>query len=271
MRGMELIRNNVAAVMELGTASTCRPVAGFSLREAASRFFIVTGILVMPWAVVMALPQRPTGVRGAILGDYARDVGEGDVFDLEEATWWVRMGTVHSGRREIKPTENWLQWLAGFAYPALWRTQDTKALIAGGRAECSERSMILKAIVESAGHRCRFIGLSGHVMLEVEWEGGWRVADPELGIVFGESFAELQREESLGQVEARLVGVGLRPHEVAHYLEILASADDNVTLPVGAALSPRLMFIERVLKPLACLFPALSLSLGLTLRRRVFS
>jgi hypothetical protein len=55
---------------------------------------------------------------------------------------------------------------------------------------------------------------------------------------------------------------------VAHYLDILASADDNVTLPVGAALSPRLMVIERVLRPLAYLFPALCLSLGLTLRRR---
>jgi hypothetical protein len=265
---MDLIGKNVNAVMRRGSAWICRRVAGFSLREAAARCLIVGGILVMPWAVVMALPQRPTGVRGAILGDYLRDVSEGEDFDLEEATWWVRMGTVHSGRREIKPTENWLQWLAGFAYPALWRTQDTEALIAGGRAECSERSMILKAIVESAGHRCRFIGLSGHVMLEVESEGSWRVADPELGIVFDDSFAELQRAERLGEVEARLVGVGLRPHEVAHYLDILASADDNVTLPVGAALSPRLMVIERVLRPLACLFPALCVSLGLTLRRR---
>ena len=156
MRGMDLIGKNVNAVMRRGSAWICRRVAGFSLREAAARCLIVGGILVMPWAVVMALPQRPTGVRGAILGDYLRDVSEGEDFDLEEATWWVRMGTVHSGRREIKPTENWLQWLAGFAYPALWRTQDTEALIAGGRAECSERSMILKAIVESAGHRCRF-------------------------------------------------------------------------------------------------------------------
>lgn len=186
----------------------------------------------------------------------------GGTFDLEVATGRVYVSTKHSDHRRICFTENWVQWLAGQVYAPLRRTQDTKLLVQGRRTDCGERCQILKTLAESAGKECRFVGLNGHVVLEVKDQGIWRMADPDYGIVFQCGVQELSRPIAAAHVREVLLGRGYSPARVDRYLGILQSTDDNVFLPSGQALSPRLWAIERGCYWLAWLLPIMCLAAG---------
>ena len=198
---------------------------------------------------------------------YVTNLRRGAPFHLAEATHRIYLGTTHSDGRRIVITENWLQWTLGHCYPPLARTQDTELLLSGGLVNCSERSQILKTLAEEAGLACRFVGLSGHVVLEVKTPAGWRVADPDYGVVYPVDIAALQDDSSAPLIAKSLTAAGYPLPTIEHYCRIVHSAEDNVVLPVGSALSPRLDCVERACRWLATGIPLGCLLLGVAAMR----
>ncbi len=225
------------------------------------------GVLTFTLAILSILPVRHhASDMSKPLFTYLREMQRGGVFELDEATRQVRDGTRHAQPRHVHFLENWMQWAAGFVYSPLRRTQDTHRLIAGGLAECSERSQILKGIAEAAGLPCRFVGLNGHVALEVFYQDRWHFADPEYGMVLPFSLRELEQPAQADYVRDSLAITVRNPWVTEHYMEILQSAEDNVVFPVGAAISPRLHRLEQLCAGLLWLLPSTCLALGWTLR-----
>ncbi len=218
-------------------------------------------VLVMLGASLFALH-----IAGLFLhGGNGQQTLSGESFDLAQANRRIYLSTAHSDDRRIAVTENWLQWTLGQLYAPLARTQNTERLMAGRLANCSERSQILKTIAERAGHECRFIGLSGHVVLEVRTAQGWRVADPDYGVVFPRGIGDLQHPADSPLICRTLASAGHPAPHIERYLAIVQSADDNVVLPVGSPLSPRLHVVESACDWLAPLLPLGLLALGAVL------
>lgn len=186
-------------------------------------------------------------------------LGDGS-FDLVRANRAVFQATRHSDDRRVTLSENWLQWSLGQLYPPMARTQNAERLLAGVLANCSERSQILKSQAEQAGFRCRFVGLSGHVVLEVETASGWVVADPDYGIVYPFGIETLQRPGAQNLIRSTLTRSSYPPETIELYVAIMQSTADNVVLPVGSPLSPRLAVVEAW-----CELLALPLPLGMIL------
>lgn len=189
----------------------------------------------------------------------------GAPFDLTAATHLVHGATIHSDERRVSLSENWVQWLAGKCYPPLGKTQSTSRLITGRLANCSERSQILKTLAETAGTPCRFVGLNGHVVLEVCEAGKWRVADPDYDLVYPFDMDRLQRPEAAPQIRERLRAVGHSSDVIENYVAIVQSVEDNVVLPVGSPISPRLFLAEATCVWVAWGVPMLSILAGLWL------
>ena len=204
----------------------------------------------------------------AELIQFATSVQRGAPFDLGEANRAVYEGTTHSDNRRVTITESWLQWSLGKLYAPLSRTQNAYRLMAGALADCSERSQILRALVEASGHRCRFVGLDGHVVLEVETSGRWQVADPDYGVVYPVGIEALQQPAAVPLIRDTLASAGHQGPKVELYLDIVQSAENNVVLPIGSPLSPRLAVVEEWCDRLALPLPLSMIALGLVLRRR---
>lgn len=202
------------------------------------------------------------------LRQYYGKIRGGAAFDLLEATRQVNQGIVHIEPRHISISENWLQYSLGLLHAPLKTTQDTERLLDGGIANCSERAQILKSIAEAAGIPSRFVGLDGHVVLEVLQDNQWRMADPDYGVAFEFSVPQLARLEATDLVVRRLQEQGHSADSIARYLVILQSADNNVTMPVGTAISPRLHAIEQFCFWSAWLFPFALLALGVVAGRQ---
>ncbi len=175
------------------TASTTRISAPLAIAcspkircacDRIAKVFLAVGLVMIGASLVNLPVGRTTNPLTLPLCQYARSVAFGNErFELSDATTRVYQGIVHQEPRYVAPGENWLQAALGLIYGPIKKTQDTNRLLAGGIANCSERSQILKTIAESAGYQCRFVGLQGHVVLEVLDGDRWRMADPDYGVV----------------------------------------------------------------------------------------
>lgn len=208
--------------------------------------------------------ERSTQKRSAdaenLFAEWER-VKSGGEFDLERSINLIQCATVHSDGRRIAVDENWMQWTLGQLYAPALRTQSTPALIEGGVANCSERAQILKSIAESAGVPCRFVGLSGHVVLEIQIDGQWKTADADYGVVYPVTVTELA-VSGQSRMKAALSERGYSPAVIERYVSIVSSTDDNHVLPVGEALSPRLDKLEQACRWGIWCLPIGLLSLG---------
>lgn len=233
--------------------------------DKIATILLATGLLMMGASMVNLPVGRTTNPLTLPLCQYVRSVATGDErFELADATTRVYLGIVHQEPRYIGPGENWLQAVAGIFYPPIKTTQDTDRLLAGGIANCSERSQILKTIAESAGYQCRFVGLQGHVVLEVLDGQHWRMADPDYGVVFdldANSLASIDRQPVIATA---LRNRGHQDQTITRYLEILQTTNDNQTLPTGSPLSPRLYKVEQACNWLIWILPTSAIVLGLS-------
>lgn len=206
--------------------------------------------------------SNPAGLSG--ITEYWEELKGGKTFRLAEATDVVYKGTTHDRIRYIEFRENWVQWLVGSLYAPLRRTQDTNLLIRGGVAECSERSQILKTIAEDRGYRCRFVGLGGHVLLEVFIDNQWHVADPEFGLIFLRNASDLAEKKHEEEIRNALQARNIHHDQIEHYLAIVQSKEDNLRMSIGQSISPRLKVLEEICKwlswfiPVACLVASFS-------------
>jgi len=164
---------------------------------------------------------------------------------LVNANHFVFRNTTHDITRQITPTENWIQWIAGQYYSPLLRTQNPKLLASLGRGDCSERAAVLQWLLQRNGISSRFVGLGGHVVLEAQVDGTLWTLDPDYGLVFPLAVQALSEEASV-PLRTGLQQAGVDPTSTLNYESILSSTHDNVYLPWDAPLSPRLRAFEEL-------------------------
>lgn len=218
-------------------------------------FHCLVGTILLLLTIAGSVWKHTGKSAAAELNAYWSELRNGATFDLNKATLVVHQSTSHNSTRLIGWHENWVQWIAGFAYAPLRRTQNTDLLIAGQNAECSERAQILKTMAEEFGQQCRFVGLGGHVVLEVATESDWQVADPEFGLTFPVNTTRLADECQQSSIEQALRSRDVNEEQIANYVQIIQSQDDNVRLPIGESLSPRLKLAEEACAWLAWIIP----------------
>ena len=162
----------------------------------------------------------------------------------------------HGDPAPIGATQNWLAYCTGLVHPDLALTQDPERLARGGIGLCSDAVIVLLAVARRAGYEAQMVDLGGHLVARVAHDGREWLADPDFGVVFPGTLAELEQPDRLAQVEAALLAAGHSPRRVAQHVAALGSAEDNRILPAGV-LSPRLALAERALDVLAWLLPLL--------------
>ncbi len=199
--------------------------------------------------------------------DYQIQLASSECFDVAKGTELVHHGTKHSIDRRITWTENWAHFILGQLYGPMAKTQNSFRLIQEGIADCSERAQILKDLAESAGCECSFIGLGGHVILEIQTESGPWIADPDYGCVYRGSFDEWKEERNYGSIARTLRKHGYTRDTVLKYIQIVKTKDDNRVLRTGSPLSPRLYSVEQACDYAIWLFPLTTLCVGLWMVR----
>lgn len=242
----------------------------------AGEFLLTSGAVLLGLALLPLLSSSPvfsvpsTQERQSLRA-YVQRIQAGGEYELNEAVARVHAGTVHSDGSAVGLAENWLQFVLSRVYPPLARSQNTARLIEGGEGDCSERSQILKTISEAAGLPCRFVGLGGHVVLEVQVAGAWQIADADYGVVFPVGLAVLEQDSAEPLIRDKLALARHSPDKIQTYAEIVQSRGDNVTLPVGMPLSPRLHLAELACDWLVWLLPLACLVMGAMLRIPLFA
>lgn len=176
---------------------------------------------------------------------------------LEKSNDYVHRNTTHDVTRQIQPSENWIQWIAGQFYSPLLRTQNPKLLAAYGRGDCSERAAVLQWLLRRNGIPSRFVGLGGHVVLEAEEDGKLWTLDPDYGLAFPIGVQTLSESASI-PLQMSLLQAGVEPQSARNYEAILTSPEDNVYLPWNAPLSPRLRSFEELCEWLLWCSPAVA-------------
>jgi hypothetical protein len=166
---------------------------------------------------------------------------------LRQMNQLVRLWVEHSEGLRIGPEINWVQWLLGTIYPPAARSQLAARILASGSGDCSERAAVLQALLSQRGIPSRLVGLGGHVVLETPTvDGGWMVLDPDYGVEFPGTVAELSKGERDGEIRDALASAGFEETPIRLYREILYSPQDNQAMDWNEPLSPRLFWLERL-------------------------
>lgn len=182
------------------------------------------------------------------------------------------LSLAHRDNRRIDWDENYLQWLAGLIYSEAGRVQLSDQVLNGQAALCSKACRVLADQLHRFDDNgqpiaTRLVGLSGHVVLEVQCQERWFLADPDFGIFVEASVQELAQDFS--PAAAALAERGFNSESIELYRDCLVSTDDNETKPVGQPLSPRLYALAWHTRWLAWVIPGVLIGIAVFFRRRL--
>jgi hypothetical protein len=183
-------------------------------------------------------------------------------FSLEASNDLVARTIRHVEDRRLAIYENPLMWMAGKLYDPMSRTQNPHKVAKGAQGLCSEAALVLTAIAKLHGVPARLVGLSGHVVSEIQTPQGWRVADPDFGITFPATVRELEGPAGPPMIEQALRGKGYDDAAVKYYVDVFQTSNDNVVAPIHAPLSPRLAKVEAWAEWLNWIVPIALLTVG---------
>jgi hypothetical protein len=178
---------------------------------------------------------------------------------IDSTTSRVFYSMFHTENRRIAFYENWPMWLAGKLYKPAGRTQDAALLVKGGAGNCSERTQVLKDIFELNGLPGKVISLNGHIALQVLFNGAWKVADADHGLVFNGDMDQMESDEGLRSADSILAKNGFDPVHRAKYLHYWKTENDNRLSPLNKVSNPRLFNLEKFSQWLKWILPALVL------------
>lgn len=190
-------------------------------------------------------------------------------FDLFSATRLVFETMKHADNRTFRIYENWIMWSIGLVYEPAARIRGVKRLVRGQSGYCSEAVLVLNHVATLNGRASRYVHLEGHVVAEVQTEQGWQVADPDFGLVFPMSIAELQSQRGIQQLRDELKRAGYGEDTTEEYVGALVTLEDNYVRAGDAPSSPRLYRLEMISEWMLWILPGVLLGVGLLLRRSI--
>lgn len=179
-------------LLGLNVAGALRPARDPALRPELALFR--SNLSVSPDVALRALPRR---------------AGEPDTVYVERMTallhrtmahyWPAESGGPVSAR--VSARENFLLWAAALVRPDVFGRHeyfDPERAVARGFGLCSQFSVALHALLRREGIPARYVGLKGHVVVEVVPAAGRpRIADPDFGVVVPHPLAEIERRPAI--------------------------------------------------------------------------
>lgn len=192
----------------------------------------------------------------------ARRQGESDSDYVVRANQVVSDAHIHTNRRHTFFLENWPMWAFAKVYTPAEYTQNADRIIRSGGALCGQAALVLMDACRKNGIEARQLGLAGHVVLEAKTENGWRVCDPDYGVMPGFSLKDAERPENRETIARAYTDAGYTQHDVNMIVGFYQTPSDNVTMPVYGQLCPRLWIIERTSEYLKWIVPVLLLGVG---------
>ena len=184
-------------------------------------------------------------------------------FDIVTVNNEIFRSIAHSDKRRIQLYENWVLWLVGKFHEPLADTQMPERIVSGKGALCSEASAVFNSIAKLNGVKARFIGLDGHVVSEVLTDKGWRVVDPDYGVVYPASFQDLKKKQGASIIKNALEKSNYNEEVINWHIKTLQSPKQAFISKVDIALSPRLYVAELASGWLKWIIPIMLLVYGL--------
>lgn len=112
---------------------------------------------------------------GYVLGENA---GRDPAALADSADQFVRRRFFH-GFSEFTPRDDWLAYLAGFAWENLRMPVIPDDILHYPQAGCSQQSLVFEAIVRKLGFEVGSVGLNHHFIAAAKVNGEWRVYDSD--------------------------------------------------------------------------------------------
>jgi hypothetical protein len=141
-------------------------------------------------------------------------------------------------RVAIPITENWILYALAAIRPELrsYIFWDPRKEIERGIGLCGNVSSALVGVLRQHGIDARFVGLTGHVVVE---NGAWCILDPDVGVVIPNSLSEIENDPSIARRSYKdaLLKTGLPESEQEWHVNLItefyASKHDNFVDPSG--------------------------------------
>jgi len=175
---------------------------------------------------------------------------------------------VHGLSKESFPT-SYLQFLGGPTLRAAYSRD--RILRLGNEGFCSQQSYILVQLANDLGLRARQVGLNGHVVAELWFDGDWHMLDPDYEVAIRDARGKIASVAELEQDRPRLMAAyGSRAPVVVGFFE---SRQDNsfATYPAGTYFvwkAQVLLFVTKALLLLGWAIPFILFGIGWALLRR---
>lgn len=100
---------------------------------------------------------------------------------------------------------NWILYTAGFLHSTFRHIWSTDRLVTQGSSLlCDQASYLLLRLAREHGFKARHVGLQGHVVMEVWYDGDWHLYDPDLEVVPLDGAGKVLGLEDLARDEALL-------------------------------------------------------------------
>jgi hypothetical protein len=132
------------------------------------------------------------------------------------------------GAYHLNAFDNWIMWVRSSFDPRAKISQDGDLLWRRGHGFCDQAAMVFVSLAQQLGFRSRLLWLEGHVVAEVLVpELGGRVVDPDLGIWWNFSSADLAKGVSRDQIVQTIVGAGYDRALAQKLADVYVSTHDN--------------------------------------------
>jgi hypothetical protein len=167
-----------------------------------------------------------------------------------------------SGHARHNLFSNYILFSLGQIHPAFFSIYDQNRLISRGHSLiCSQHSYVLMNLAIQSGLIARHVGLNGHVVCEIYWDGNWHMFDPSMELLALDVTTNEIVSVSRLEKNPELVHT-LYPSSRSNLAETFISAEDNSfnAHPLGVYFewkSQVLMYFELFTNYFKYLFPAI--------------
>lgn len=167
---------------------------------------------------------------------------------------------------------NWILYTAGFLHPTFRHMWSPGIMVNRSHSLlCDQVSYLMLDLVRQQGFRARHIGLQGHVVMEVWYDDGWHLYDPDLEVIPKDESGHVLSLEELAQNEP-LIAKYYGAHPLMPDLVRARQNHLYMNTPEGARFDWKaniLVVIEQVAEVLKFILPLLMIAVGwLLLRKR---
>lgn len=166
---------------------------------------------------------------------------------------------------------NWILYSAGFLHSTFRHIWDPQRYVTHGYSLlCDQSSYLLLDLARHYGFKARHVGLQGHVVMEVWYDGDWHLYDPDLEIIPRDAEGRVMSLEELAHDKV-LTHKYYTPH--GDISDLILNRDDHLYMstPDGARFEWKgnlLAVFEKVTEWLKFLIPVILIWFGVRLIRQ---